>query len=533
MRKIYSFVLFLFVLCSQISAETDSPYFFPKVTDLRLTDAYFEASGGLAFPLYFTSQDFLPMTSYGGLFAGGLGYNFGGWLIGFEYNRSMWGQGVASGALMNHFENNLFSFRIRRLLTHVSVKKLPPWLNLAPGLSFGVDYITTNYYPSVHAKEEGRSIDIKFGQDNARCFFGKISMEADFYVGSDLFIPFISGDWNTFYDTSIGGGFASFFTVSLGFRSYPLGLFHKNQIKAAKKEKERELAQKLAEEKQIQENLPESQQESLPEQLAEETPDYPPLNEIFEPVKASVSASIKENFTPDSDGVNDNITFSLGLENISKEPESWTLEILDPKNAVIKAFGGEGLLPSEINWDGISDTGDVVFSMNIYSVKLTVYPSQADKEYFGQTSVSASDSFKTGILMTVIIPDRKWKIIVNTIHFDPDRATFIKISEAQRKENYETLDSLAYQLKQHLDCSVIIEGYANNVTNTEKENLTELIPLSESRAESILNLLTERGIPEEMLSAKGMGGANPIAEWKDTKNWWKNRRVEFVIEKKD
>ena len=171
--------------------------------------------------------------------------------------------------------------------------------------------------------------------------------------------------------------------------------------------------------------------------------------------------------------------------------------------------------------------------MNIYSVKLTVYPSQADKEHFGQTSVSASDSFKTGILMTVIIPDRKWKIIVNTIHFDPDRATFIKISEAQRKENYETLDSLAYQLKQHLDCSVIIEGYANNVTNTERENLTELIPLSESRAESILNLLTERGIPEDMLSAKGMGGANPIAEWKDTKNWWKNRRVEFVIEKKD
>jgi len=36
-----------------------------------------------------------------------------------------------------------------------------------------------------------------------------------------------------------------------------------------------------------------------------------------------------------------------------------------------------------------------------------------------------------------------------------------------------------------------------------------------------------------MLSSKGMGGANPLAEWKDTKNWWKNRRVEFVIEKKD
>lgn len=522
MRKIYSLILSLFIFCGQLSAETDSPYFFPRVTDLKLTDAYMEVSGGLAFPLYFTSQDFLPMTSYGGLFAAGLGYNFGGWLIGLEYNRSMWGQGVASGALMNHFENNLFSFRIRRLLTHVSVKKLPPWLNLAPGLSFGVDYITTNYYPSVRAKEEGRSIDIKFGQENARCLFGKVSLEADFYAGTDLFIPFISGDWNTFYDTSIGGGFASFFTVSLGFRTYPLGLFHKNQIKAAQKEKE--LAQKL---------LELEKQEVQPDPDIEVVIAYPPVEDISEPVKAKVTASIKENFTPDGDGVNDIITFNTVIENISGESESWTLEVLDPKNSVIKSFSGEGALPSQINWDGISDTGETVFSMNIYSVKLTVYPSNNDKEHFGQDFVTSTDTFKTGILMTVIIPDKKWKIIVNTIHFDPDRATFVKISEEQRQENYETLDSLAYQLKQHLDCSVIIEGYANNVTNTEKENITELIPLSESRAEAILNLLIEREIPGQMLSAKGMGGANPLAEWKDTKNWWKNRRVEFVIEKKD
>jgi len=35
------------------------------------------------------------------------------------------------------------------------------------------------------------------------------------------------------------------------------------------------------------------------------------------------------------------------------------------------------------------------------------------------------------------------------------------------------------------------------------------------------------------LTYEGMGGSNPIAEWKDTKNWWKNRRVEFVVTKDD
>ncbi|MCR4954795.1 MAG: OmpA family protein [Treponema sp.] len=536
MRKIKCVLLALFLFCSQIYAESDSPKFFPRITDLKLTDAYIEGAGGVAFPLTFTSKDFLPMTSYGGLFASGIGYNFGGWLVGLEYNRSMWGEGVASGALMNHFENNLFSFRVRRLITHVSVKKLPPWLNLAPGLSFGVDCITTNYYPSLRAKEEGRSIDIKFGQENARCFFGKVSFEADFYCGTDLCIPFISSDWNTFYDTSIGGGFASFFTVSIGVRCYPFGLFHKNMIKEAQKEEVAVVEPPVT----IFEEIDNFEDELVEEPNLVFEPDtesaagnvmYRAPEEIKEPVNATIQASIKENFTPDSDGVNDTVDFELFVENISETPDSWQVEIFDQKNFCIKIFTGNGEVPYKVTWDGSTDNGEEIYSMNLYTAVLTVVPCEADRNRFNQQQVTAKDDVKSGILMTVIIPDKKWKIIVNTIHFDPDKATFVKISEAQRKENYETLDSLADQLNEHLDCSVIIEGYANNVTNTEREDREELIPLSKDRADSVRNLLIQRNIPQEMLSTKGLGGSKPIAEWQDKKNWWKNRRVEFIVEK--
>ena len=143
------------------------------------------------------------------------------------------------------------------------------------------------------------------------------------------------------------------------------------------------------------------------------------------------------------------------------------------------------------------------------------------------------DSVKTGILFQVVIPDKQWKIIVNTIHFDPDRATFEKISEEQRQENFDTLEILSKEIAEHGEVEVLVEGYANNVSNTERENRQELIPLSRLRAETIMKLLIENGLDEEVLSYKGNGGMNPIAKWEDHDNWWKNRRVEFIVTRKE
>ena len=77
-----------------------------------------------------------------------------------------------------------------------------------------------------------------------------------------------------------------------------------------------------------------------------------------------------------------------------------------------------------------------------------------------------------------------------------------------------------------------VEGYANNISGTREENEKDLLPLSQKRAEAIMELLAERGIARERLSAKGMGDANPIASREDRANWWKNRRIEFFIERK-
>ena len=502
-------------------AEYDSGKFFPSITDIRLTNVFFESQTGVAFPLTFTSQDLLPMTSYGGDFSFGFGYNWGGWLIGLEYNRSMYGEGKASGALMENVVNNLFALKLQRLITNTSWSWLPPWIEIVPGLTFGVDMITTDYYASTRAKDEGRLTSVTFGQEGARCFFGKLTYENSFYFGTDLFIPYIEGDYNVSYDTSIGGGFAMFFTANVGFRTYPLGLFHKNKIREARKAKEKAAREKALEAEKARQEPEEPKEASVT--LIDDTDRTP--------AEASIQSDIHRSFTPDSDGVNDTAKLTLGISNITDKPLGWKLEILDQKGGIFRSTEGEGMFPEYYVWDGKGNDNEEVFSLNTYTARFTVLLSEKDVERTGQKTAVAKDEITTGVQMIVIIPEKKWKIIVNTIHFDPDKATFVRISEAQQKENIETLDSIAEQIEAHPNCLITIEGYANNVTNTEREDKEELIPLSQERAEAILELLAERGMKKEIMSAKGKGGASPLAAWEDRASWWKNRRVEFIVDK--
>nr|MCR5765601.1 OmpA family protein [Treponema sp.] len=109
---------------------------------------------------------------------------------------------------------------------------------------------------------------------------------------------------------------------------------------------------------------------------------------------------------------------------------------------------------------------------------------------------------------------------------------FNKLTDTQSLANKETLDTIAKQvLALSTDIHIEVQGYANNVSNTEEENINELIPLSQNRADAIKAELVKRGLKESNLTAVGKGGENPLAKWEDKEHWWKNRRVEFVVTK--
>ena len=247
--------------------------------------------------------------------------------------------------------------------------------------------------------------------------------------------------------------------------------------------------------------------------------------------EASVTVQGGENFTPDGDGHNDRVTLRPKIEHLEQAPENWVISILDPQGHPFRTISGKGDLPSQLEWDGTSDTGEVVVSKNTYTVTLSVTPSEKDRERIGAKTVTTSEKVNTGLLLEVIVPGHEWKMVVNSINFVPNGALDDKkLTSEQKSSNYETLDEIAAQIKDHPGAKiVIIEGYANNISGTEKEDREELLPLSQMRADAIVEELVKRGVSRDLLNATGKGGANPLASQEDHANWWKNRRVEFRI----
>ncbi len=240
-----------------------------------------------------------------------------------------------------------------------------------------------------------------------------------------------------------------------------------------------------------------------------------------------------KNFTPDGDGHNDTVVFSPSIDYLEDSPESWSLDILDPHGNLFRSIKGKGELPKSIEWDGKSDTGEVVLSKNTYTAKLSVVPSAKDRSRTGKSSIVSTEKIYTGLLLQVIIPGHEWKMVVNSINFVPNAALDSdKLTKEQKVWNSETLDEIAAEIKAHPGAKVVIvEGYANNVSGTEKEDREELLPLSQVRADAIIEELVKRGVDRKLLQSTGLGGANPLAAHEDRANWYKNRRVEFKIKK--
>ena len=245
----------------------------------------------------------------------------------------------------------------------------------------------------------------------------------------------------------------------------------------------------------------------------------------------SVTVTGGDRFTPDGDGLDDKVSFAVGIRYVEEEPESWQVVITDPKGNPFRTIKGRGALPEAIDWDGTSDGGETVFSRNTYTAEITVVPSRTDRTRSGAKTATAKVQITTGTLLQTIIPEHEWKIVVNTINFDADKATFDTLTSEQMAEVKATLDDVAAQIQAHPGSSVVVQGYANNVSGSEREQMEELLPLSQLRAETVATELVSRGIDAEIISAEGKGGENPIASRRDKANWWKNRRIEFIIKK--
>lgn len=249
-------------------------------------------------------------------------------------------------------------------------------------------------------------------------------------------------------------------------------------------------------------------------------------------IALGIDESQLNDFTPDGDGTNDEVIIRADTTRLSKPVEKWQLTIYDPAGNVFHKIKGKGGIPEEIKWNGYSDDGELVFSNAAYKAVLTATLSKQDRKALGARTAEGSAEIKTGTIM-IKTEENTWKISVQikTLVFDANAATFNSLTPAQKREIDRALDGVVAKAMAIDGYRVVVVGYANNVSDTQREHLEELLPLSQARAEAIAAMLVEKGLEQNRVTALGRGGENPIAEWKDKANWWKNRRIEFVITK--
>lgn len=245
-------------------------------------------------------------------------------------------------------------------------------------------------------------------------------------------------------------------------------------------------------------------------------------------------------FSPDNDGNDDELNISLRCKTLAGL-KNWSFIVNDRNGNQFWKTSGKNAITERIVWDGRGNNGEVVQSAEDYPFVFTA------TDELGMTSVVEG---LISVDVLVIRDGDKLKMQIPSIIFRSDAADFgvqvvdasgkvtkAGITKAQADNNERVLKRVAEILKKFSDYKVTVVGHANRTSDNDKEETEAgpwgmaLTPLSKDRAEFVKSKLKKLGVSGSRLSTEGMGGTKPVANRKDKTVNWKNRRVEFILEK--
>ncbi|MFP3040453.1 gliding motility-associated C-terminal domain-containing protein [Treponema primitia] len=237
-----------------------------------------------------------------------------------------------------------------------------------------------------------------------------------------------------------------------------------------------------------------------------------------------------EYFSPDNDGVDDELSMFLGIQDMSSIA-NWSFEIHEPEppKLLFYRIEGRGSPAERTIWDGRSSKGELVQSATDYPFIFKAV------DALGNTSTLDGT---IGVDVLVIRDGDNLKIQVPSIVFRANEADFFGkdkdprfgLTQTQIDNNNRVLRRIAQILNKFRDYRVLVEGHANPTSrNPPAAEAQGDLNLSERRAKAVVDFLVGFGVTRGRLSSVGRGSTRPIIVFDDHDNWWKNRRVEFIL----
>ena len=239
--------------------------------------------------------------------------------------------------------------------------------------------------------------------------------------------------------------------------------------------------------------------------------------------KLSISPDL---FSPDGSGASDTVTIDLQADSRWAKINDWSVDILDPGGNPFASFKGDWPAKA-IAWNGRNAKNELVESAEDYPVIAHV------RDEYGNAL-----ELKSAVHVDILIVKMGdgYRIRIASIVFKPFTADYLDVAPDIAERNVATLNLLAEKLRKFPGYQIRMIGHAvmvnwDNPVLGKAEQEKELIPLSKSRAEAIRQALVARGIEASRMVTDGVGASDQIVPDSDYPNRWKNRRVEFYLQK--
>jgi outer membrane protein OmpA-like peptidoglycan-associated protein len=261
-----------------------------------------------------------------------------------------------------------------------------------------------------------------------------------------------------------------------------------------------------------------------------ETADSAPFAVDVTPPSGTVKVS-PQPFTPNSEDQN-KVTFDLDIKEGGAPIATWRVLVVHPDGRQFIDFISENHSDNKVVWDGHDQTGNTLEGGVTYKIVVQVV------DHYGNTgTLNGSLPVTPGAVVAPVTVSLDGSIIGQLqIYFPAFSADMSQVDAAKAQANKAALDKLAGLLKNNPGSKIRVVGHANQVlwqdpAKARYEQSQTLIPLSRDRANAVLAALKTRDVDDAHFDVTGVGAEGNVVPFSDYANTWKNRRVEFIIER--